>query len=443
MENLEFLLENKKFQEIKAQLENLNIADIAAMFENIKNNQQIIILFKLLSKDVAADVFSFLNADTQEIIINALKDKEIESIMADLYMDDATDFLKEMPANVVKRILKNTTKENRDIINKLLTYPENSAGSIMTTEFIDIKQELTVEEAFNKIKKKAEDAETIGTIFVTDSRRKIEGVVSIKDLILANKTDVIKDIMNPNVVYSTTLTDQEEVSKLFDKYDFYALPIIDNEQRLVGIVTVDDIMDVVKDEVTEDMEKMAAISPSDNPYLKTSSLTHAKKRIFWLLFLTISASITGAIMSFFEDAFVAIPALVTFIPMLMGTGGNCGSQSATLVIRGLALNEITLKDYFKVAFKEFKVSLLVSSVLSVVNFFLVWIRYDDPLLAFVIAISLVIVVIISEFIGGGLPILAKKCKLDPAIMAAPIISTLVDCIAIVSYFLIASAILQL
>lgn len=443
MENLEFLLENKKFQEIKAQLENLNIADIAAMFENIKNNQQIIILFKLLSKDVAADVFSFLNADTQEIIINALKDKEIESIMADLYMDDATDFLKEMPANVVKRILKNTTKENRDIINKLLTYPENSAGSIMTTEFIDIKQELTVEEAFNKIKKKAEDAETIGTIFVTDSRRKIEGVVSIKDLILANKTDVIKDIMNPNVVYSTTLTDQEEVSKLFDKYDFYALPIIDNEQRLVGIVTVDDIMDVVKDEATEDMEKMAAISPSDNPYLKTSSLTHAKKRIFWLLFLTISASITGAIMSFFEDAFVAIPALVTFIPMLMGTGGNCGSQSATLVIRGLALNEITLKDYFKVAFKEFKVSLLVSSVLSVVNFFLVWIRYGDPLLAFVIAISLVIVVIISEFIGGGLPILAKKCKLDPAIMAAPIISTLVDCIAIVSYFLIASAILQL
>ena len=410
MENLEFLLENKKFQEIKAQLENLNIADIAAMFENIKNNQQIIILFKLLSKDVAADVFSFLNADTQEIIINALKDKEIESIMADLYMDDATDFLKEMPANVVKRILKNTTKENRDIINKLLTYPKNSAGSIMTTEFIDIKQELTVEEAFNKIKKKAEDAETIGTIFVTDSRRKIEGVVSIKDLILANKTDVIKDIMNPNVVYSTTLTDQEEVSKLFDKYDFYALPIIDNEQRLVGIVTVDDIMDVVKDEATEDMEKMAAISPSDNPYLKTSSLTHAKKRIFWLLFLTISASITGAIMSFFEDAFVAIPALVTFIPMLMGTGGNCGSQSATLVIRGLALNEITLKDYFKVAFKEFKVSLLVSSVLSVVNFFLVWIRYDDPLLAFVIAISLVIVVIISEFIGGGLPILAKKCK---------------------------------
>lgn len=443
MEDIKLELENKNFQELKEQLKNLNIADIATLFESLEEPQQIIILFKLLSKDVAADVFSFLNSDMQETIINALKDKEIEHIMADLYMDDAADFVQEMPANVVKRVLKNTTKENRDIINKLLSYPENSAGSIMTTEFIDVKQELTVEEAFKKIKKKAADAETVGTIFVTDSKRKIQGVLSIKDLILANSDDKIENIMNPNVVYSTTHTDQEEVSKLFDKYDFYALPIIDTEKRLVGIVTVDDIMDVVKEEATEDMEIMAAISPTDDPYLKTSAFTHAKKRIFWLLFLTLSASITGAIMSFFEDAFVAIPALVTFIPMLMGTGGNCGSQSATLVIRGLALNEITLKDYFKVAFKEFKVSLLVSSVLSIVNFVIVWIRYGDPLLGFVIALSLIIVVIIAEFIGGGLPILAKKCKLDPAIMAAPIISTLVDCIAIVSYFLIASAILGL
>lgn len=443
MEDIKLELENKNFQELKEQLKNLNIADIATLFESLEEPQQIIILFKLLSKDVAADVFSFLNSDMQETIINALKDKEIEHIMADLYMDDAADFVQEMPANVVKRVLKNTTKENRDIINKLLSYPENSAGSIMTTEFIDIKQELTVDEAFKKIKKKATDAETVGTIFVTDSKRKIQGVLSIKDLILANSDNKIENIMNPNVVYSTTHTDQEEVSKLFDKYDFYALPIIDTENRLVGIVTVDDIMDVVKEEATEDMEIMAAISPTDDPYLKTSAFTHAKKRIFWLLFLTLSASITGAIMSFFEDAFVAIPALVTFIPMLMGTGGNCGSQSATLVIRGLALNEITLKDYFKVAFKEFKVSLLVSSVLSIVNFVIVWIRYGDPLLGLVIALSLVIVVIIAEFIGGGLPILAKKCKLDPAIMAAPIISTLVDCIAIVSYFLIASAILGL
>ncbi len=443
MENIITKLETKKFQELKQELASLNIADIASIFEQLEQKQQIIILFKLLNKDVAADVFSFLDPEMQETIINALKDKEIEAIMNDLYIDDAVDFVQEMPANVVKRVLKNTTKENRDAINKLLTYPENSAGSIMTTEFVDIKQELTVDEAFKKIKKKAADSETIDTIFVTDSKRKIQGVVSIRDLIIAEREQKISEIMNTNVIYACTQTDQEEVSKLFDKYDFQTLPIIDGEERLVGIVTVDDIMDVVTQEVTEDMEKMAAISPTEDPYLKTSSFTHAKKRIFWLLFLTISSSITGAIMGFFEDAFVAIPALVTFIPTLMGTGGNCGSQSATLIIRGLALGEVTMRDYFKVAFKEFKVSLIVSSVLCLVNFAIVWVRYGDPLLGLVIALSLIIVIIISKFIGGGLPILAKKCKLDPAIMAAPIISTLVDCIAIVSYFLIASAVLGL
>ena len=443
MENIITQLENKNFQELKQMLETLNIADIAQIFEQLETPQQIVVLFKLLSKDVAADVFSFLDPEFQETIINALKDKEIAAIMNDLYIDDAVDFVQEMPANVVKRVLKNTTQENRDLINKLLTYPENSAGSIMTTEYIDVKQELTVDDAFKKIKHKAADSETIGTIFVTDSKRKIQGVLSIRDLIMADRDQKISEIMNTNVIYACTHTDQEEVSKIFDKYDFQTLPIIDNEERLVGIVTVDDILDVVTQEFTEDLEKMAAISPTEDPYLKTSAFTHAKKRIFWLLFLTISASITGAIMSFFEDAFVAIPALVTFIPMLMGTGGNCGSQSATLVIRGLALGEITMKDYLRVAFKEFKVSLLVSSVLCIVNFFIVWFRYGDPLLGLVIALSLIIVVIISEFIGGGLPILAKKCKLDPAIMAAPIISTLVDCIAIVSYFLIASSILGL
>lgn len=443
MENIITQLENKNFQELKQMLETLNIADIAQIFEQLETPQQIVVLFKLLSKDVAADVFSFLDPEFQETIINALKDKEIAAIMNDLYIDDAVDFVQEMPANVVKRVLKNTTQENRDLINKLLTYPENSAGSIMTTEYIDVKQELTVDDAFKKIKHKAADSETIGTIFVTDSKRKIQGVLSIRDLIMADRNQKISEIMNTNVIYACTHTDQEEVSKIFDKYDFQTLPIIDNEERLVGIVTVDDILDVVTQEFTEDLEKMAAISPTEDPYLKTSAFTHAKKRIFWLLFLTISASITGAIMSFFEDAFVAIPALVTFIPMLMGTGGNCGSQSATLVIRGLALGEITMKDYLRVAFKEFKVSLLVSSVLCIVNFFIVWFRYGDPLLGLVIALSLIIVVIISEFIGGGLPILAKKCKLDPAIMAAPIISTLVDCIAIVSYFLIASSILGL
>ena len=265
MENIKNYLENKQFQELKLLLSSLNIADIAAIFEDLEKPEDIIILFRLLSKDVAADVFAFLDADSQETIITALKDKEISAIMADLYMDDATDFLQEMPANVVKRVLKNTTKENRETLNKLLTYSENCAGSIMTTEFIDIKQNLTVEEAFIKIKKKAEDSETIGTIFVTDAKRKIEGVVSIRDLVLADRDQKIKDIMNTNVIFSTTHTDKEEIAELFDKYDFYALPIIDTESRLVGIITVDDVMDVVKEEATEDMEIMAAISPTDEP----------------------------------------------------------------------------------------------------------------------------------------------------------------------------------
>ncbi len=436
-------LENKQFQEVKKELETLNIPDIAGMFEKLEDKSQIILLFKLLSKDDAADVFSFLDPEFQETIINALQDKEIESIMEEMYMDDATDFVKEMPANVVKRVLKNTPKENRDTINKLLTYPENSAGSLMTTECIDIKEDLTVDQAFAKIKQKADDAETIGTIYVTDSRRKIQGVVSIKDLILADREQKISDIMNTNVVCACTSTDQEEVSKMFDKYDFYALPVIDTEQRLVGIITIDDIMDVVKEETTEDMEIMAAISPMEDSYLKTKPIVHFKKRIIWLLLLTLSASVTGAIISHFEALFVTVPALVSFIPMLMDTGGNCGSQASVLVIRSLALGEITPKDYFKIVLKESCIASMCGAVLSVVNFFVAWWRTGNALVGLVIALTLIIVVFTAKIIGGSLPILAKKCKLDPAVMASPMITTLVDCIAIISYFLIASAILGL
>ncbi len=436
-------LENKKFQELKIQLEDMNIADIASIFEQLEDKQQIIVLFKLLSKDNAADVFSFLAPEYQETIINALQDKEIESIMEEMYMDDATDFVKEMPANVVKRVLKNTTKENRDTINKLLTYPENSAGSIMTTEFIDIKQELTVDEAFLKIKQKAEDAETIGTMYVTDAKRKIQGVVSIKDLIIADRTQLISDIMNTNVICACTNTDQEEVSKMFDKYDFYALPVIDAEQRLVGIITIDDVMDVVKEETTEDMEIMAAVTPMEDSYLKTKPVVHFKKRILWLLILTLSASVTGAIISHFEALFVTVPALVSFIPMLMDTGGNCGSQASVLIIRSLALGEVTPKDYFKIVLKEACIASMCGAVLSIVNFFVAWWRTGSALVGLVIALTLIIVVFTAKIIGGSLPILAKKCKLDPAVMASPMITTLVDCISIISYFLIASAILGL
>lgn len=439
---LEKLLEQKNYNEIKKQLETKNIADIAAYFKDIDDKNKII-LFKLLNKDMAAEVFSYLEPDMQETIITALKDSDIQNIMSELYLDDATDFIQEMPANVVKRVLKNVDASTREQINKLLSYPENSAGSIMTTEFIDLKSNLTVKEAFEKIRKKADDSETVYTIYITDQYRKISGVVSIRDLLIAKDDLKLKDIMETNVITATTLTDQEDIANMFSKYDFYTLPIIDNEKRLVGIVTADDVMEVIKDEATEDMEKMAAITPSDESYLKTSVIKHSKKRVLWLLLLTLSASITGAIISHFEDAFVVVPVLVSFIPMLMDTGGNCGSQASTLVIRGLALGEIKTSDYLKIMFKEFRVSIVCGLILSTVNFFVVWLRTGEPLIGLVVALTLLITICVAKFIGGMLPILAKKIKLDPAIMAAPIISTLVDCITIVCYFLIATAILGL
>ncbi len=434
------LLVQKNFAQIKAEFEDKNIADIAALFEEFDDKDKVI-LFKLLNKDMAADVFSHLEADMQETIITAIKDSDIQSIMKDLYLDDATDFIQEMPANVVKRVLKNCNTTTRNQINQLLSYPDNSAGSIMTTEFIDLKSNLTVSEAFDKIRKKADDSETVYTIYITDERRKLQGVVSIRELLIAPADKKLQDIMETNVISANTLTDQEEIGNMFTKYGFYALPILDNEQRLVGIVTGDDILEIVKEEATEDMQKMAAISPTDESYLKTSAFSHSKKRIVWLLFLTISSLITGAIISHFEAAFVAIPALVSFIPMLMGTGGNCGSQAATLVIRGLALDEIKLKDYFKVMFKESKVALICGVVLSIINFFVTWFRCGNPMLALVVALTTIIVIFMAKLIGGLLPILAKKLKLDPAIMASPVITTLLDCISIISYFLIATALL--
>ena len=434
------LIETKNYTTIKNELKNKNIADIAILFDDLDDKDKII-LFKLLTKDTGAEVFSYLEPDKQEIIINALKDSDIQNIMSELYLDDAADFLQEMPANVVKRVLKNVDNKTREQINKLLSYPENSAGSIMTTEFIDLKSNLTVSQAFDKIRKKADDSETVYSIYITDESRKIQGVVSIRDLLVAKDDQKLKDIMETNVIYASTLTDQEEIGNMFSKYGFYTLPIIDNDHRLVGIVTADDVMEVIKDEATEDMQKMAAITPSDETYLKTSAFTHSKKRIVWLLLLTVSSLITGAIISHFENAFLAIPALVSFIPMLMGTGGNCGSQAATLVIRGLALNEIKLKNYFKVMFKEAQVALICGGILSIINFFVTWLRCGDPMLSLVVALTTIIVVIMAKLIGGLLPILAKKLKLDPAIMASPIITTLLDCISIISYFLIATAIL--
>lgn len=441
MEEILELLEQKQHSKVKSILAEKNIADIASLFEQIEDSKQAVILFRLLDKDTSAEVFAFLEPEMQEYIISALSDKDISFIMSEMYLDDATDFIHEMPASVVSRVLKNTTKDIRDQINKLLSYPEDSAGSIMTTEFIDLKSNITVSQAFEKIKKIAADTETLDTIYVTDSTRVLLGQVTIRDLFLAESTEKLGDIMDENIISAHTHCDQEELTNIFSKYDLMTLPILDKENRLVGIVTGDDIFDVIEEETTEDFEKMAGIAPNEEPYLKTSAFTHARKRVVWLLVLSLSALVSGEIISSFESAFAVIPALVAFIPMLMGAGGNSGSQSATVVIRGLSLNEITTKQYFKVLRKEICISLMVGSVLAVVNAIITWIRYGDIMLALVIGLSLIMTIFVAKIIGGLLPILAKKVKLDPAIMAAPIITTLVDMISVAGYFTIAKLLL--
>ena len=377
----------------------------------------------------------------QEKLIHDLTDAELKNVMDELFMDDAVDLIEEMPANVVKRILKAVNKEDRKKINELLQYPDDSAGSIMTTEFVDLKEDMTVEDALEKIRDVGVDSETIYTCYVLDKNRILLGIVNIKDILLAKKHTVIKDLMVTNIISVNTMEDQEEVTKLFDKYDYFALPVVDNENRLVGIITVDDAINVIQDEVSEDFEKMAAISPNEDGYFATSVFKHAKSRIVWLLILMLSAAITGAIITKYEQAFAAVPLLVSFIPMIMGTGGNCGSQSSTLIIRGLATDEIELKDVFKALWKEVRVSLLVGIVLALVNGIRIFLQYQDLQLALVLGLTLIATVALAKSLGCILPLLAKRLKLDPAIMASPLITTLVDIFSILVYFQIATAIM--
>lgn len=346
-----------------------------------------------------------------------------------------------MPSNVVKRILKAVNKEDRKIINELLQYPEDSAGSIMTTEFVDLKEAMTVEEALERIRTIGIDSETIYNCYVLNKNRVLLGIVNIKEILISKPSILIKDLMATNIISVNTMEDQEEVTKVFDKYDYFALPVVDNENRLVGIITVDDAINVIQDEVSEDFEKMAAISPNEESYFDTSVFKHAKNRILWLLILMLSAAVTGAIITTYEQAFAAVPLLVSFIPMIMGTGGNCGSQSSTLIIRGLATDEIELKDVFKALWKEFRVSLVVGIVLAVVNGLRIMLQYQDLQLAIVIGLTLIATVILAKALGCVLPLLAKKLKLDPAIMASPLITTLVDIFSILVYFQIATALM--
>ena len=442
VKKLQELLENRRVADVHKMLESVNSADIPSIFDELEE-EQIVVVYRLLSKDVAAEVFVELDSDMQEKLINAFTDKELKNVIDELFMDDTVDLIEEMPANVVKRILKTQKAEDRKLINDLLKYPEDSAGSIMTTEFVDLKENMTVKDAIDKIRKIGDDAESIYVCYVLTMTRKLIGIVSLKDIILAKENTLVKDIMDTNFIKVFTMDEQEDVAKKFDKYDEIAMPVVDNEDRLVGIVTVDDAMDVMHEEMDEDFEIMAAMSPSEDTYFKTSVFKHARNRIFWLLVLMISATITGGVITKYENAFEALPLLVAFLPMVMGTGGNCGSQSSTLIIRGLANDEIKLKDFFRVWWEEVRVAFLVGIALFIANSIRILIQYKDIKLAIIVGCTLMGTVTIAKSLGCILPMIAKKFKLDPAIMAAPLISTILDTCSVFIYFNIATLVMGL
>lgn len=436
------LIQMRKFNDLKEYLQNINSADLPTLFDELDDEKKLIV-YRVLSKEKAAEVFAELDPDVQEKLINGFSDKELKNVINELFMDDTVDLIEEMPSNVVKRILRNIHSDDRKIVNELLNYPEDSAGSIMTTEFIDLKENMTVEQALEKIKKIGLEKETIYTCYVLSMSRKVKGIINLKSLVISEKDVMIKDIMETNVITVTTLEDQENVAKMFDKYNFLAIPVVDTENRLVGIVTVDDAMDVLQDEVAEDFEIMSAITPNEETYFKTSVLSHAKNRIIWLLILMLSSIVTGAIITKYEAAFASVPILVAFIPMIMGTTGNCGSQTSTLIIRGMSNDEVMLKDYFKAIWKEFRVAISVALMLGVANGIRILIQYQDMKLAVVVALSLLGTVVLANFLGCSLPMLAKKVKIDPALMATPVITTVSDMCSVLIFFKIATMVMGL
>lgn len=443
---IEMLLEladKKDYRNLKQYLAEMNEADIALVIEDLDTEKKAVV-FRMLPKGLSSDVFACLEPDDQKHIIDSIGDAELKYIIEDLYMDDVVDMLEELPAGVVKRVLKNATPQTRELINQFLNYPENSAGSIMTAEYVGLRQGMTVEEAFSYIRKNGVDKETIYTCYVMDAKRMLEGVVTVKDLLMNPYQAVLRDIMDTNVIKAVTTDDQEEVMEKFHHYDLLSMPVVDHENRLVGIVTVDDIVDVMEQEATEDFEKMAAMTPSEKPYLKTSVFKLAKNRILWLLILMLSSMITGGILGRYEEALAVLPLLVTFIPMLMDTGGNAGSQSSTLIIRGMAVGEIEPSDVFKVLGKEIRVGLLVGIILGAVNFVRLTIMYPgNEMICLTVVLSLFATVIMAKAIGCLLPIIAKVLKLDPAIMAAPLITTIVDAFSLIVYFRLACRFLDL
>lgn len=446
------LLEQKKFSQLKALINEMMPADLALLFEEL-DNKDAVIVFRLLSKELSAETFAYLDTDRQQMLIQAISDKELHEVLDQLFLDDTVDIIEEMPANVVSRILNNTDAETRRQINELLKYPEDSAGSIMTVEYVNFPKTITVREAIEKLRRDGISKETVYTCYVTENRRLI-GLVEVSTILASPDEQIIENIMETNVISVSTHEDKEVVARMINKYDFYALPVVDNENRLVGIVTIDDAVDVIQEENTEDISRMAAMEPIEENYFKTSVFSHAKKRIVWLLILMVSATITGFVLQYYENAISAVPILVSCIPMLMDTGGNSGSQSSTMMIRGLALDEIHFSDIFRVIFKEFRISLIVSVVLAATNFLRILLMdkigllgntsgYPVWLIAAIVSFSLLLIVIIAKFIGCTLPLLANKAGLDPALMASPLITTLVDACAVVLYFKIATSVLHI
>ena len=435
------LLQQRQFKAVRSILDVMNEVDIASLLSELED-RELALAFRLIPKDKAAEVFANMDSSMQSSLVEIFTEKELKELLDDLYMDDTVDILEELPANLVSRILDAVSPDARVKINELLNYPADSAGSIMTTEYVDLRQTMTVAQSMAHIKKTGIHKETIYTCYVTD-RRKLIGTVSAKELMTEDDDMLIRDLMETEIISVRTHTDKEEVAQLFRKYDLIAIPVLDEDNLLVGIVTFDDAMDVMVEEATEDITKMAAINPSEKPYFSTSVFVHAKNRIPWLLILMFTSIITGNIITKYENAFAAIPLLVAFIPMLMDTGGNCGSQSSTLVIRGIALGEIQFRDILRVIFKEFRISLIVGLVLSAANGVRILIQYRNAELALVIMLSLIFTVIISKMIGCILPLLAKRAGLDPAIMASPLITTLVDICSILIYFNVATVLFHL
>lgn len=443
LDKISELLENKDFPQLGNLLKDMNPADVAELFEDLPR-EKMALVFRLLPKELAADAFAYMNPDEQTVLVEAFSGKELHDVVNELYVDDAADMIEEMPANLVKRILRHTDAETRVLINQILNYPKDSAGSIMTMEYVDLKRGMTVEEAFDRIRAIGVEKETVYTCYVTDSRRKLKGIVTVKDLLLAPKNELIRNIMETNIIYVSTHTDKEEVASLFGKYDFLAVPVVDNEERLVGIVTVDDAIDVIQDEATEDIEMMAAITPTDKPYMKTGVFATWKKRIPWLLLLMISATFTGSIITSFEDALSASIVLTGFIPMLMDTGGNAGSQASVSIIRGLSLGEIEYKDIGRILWKEARVAFLCGVSLAAANFVkLLFIDRVTIPVAIVVCSTLVVTVLAAKLVGCSLPVLAKRIGFDPAVMASPFITTIVDALSLLIYFRIACAVLHI